>query len=344
MSVPVIWGLGFTLAKAGMEQFPPILLTALRFSLTASVLVWFVRPPRGMMWRIFWVALVGGTIQYSLTFTGLNSMDASTAIIIVQLEVPFALMLSVMFLKDRIDWRQAIGVAMAFGGVVLIAGEPRVDTGYLPVVLVVAGTLTWAIGQILVKTVRQVGGFALIAWVAVFSAPQLFIASFLFEDGQVEAVVNAGWVGWGAVIYLGLVMTAVGYAAWYHVLGKYPVTKVMPFLMLLPVTSIACGVVLLDETLTLTTMAGAAVVIAGVAFITLRPAEPEDEPGASHPITLDDAKAIAEAYSSSLRTGGLDLVAMEDAAAAYLGRYPETGKTDARIFVADLIVRAGKDR
>jgi O-acetylserine/cysteine efflux transporter len=348
MSVPLIWGLGFTLAKAGMGEFPPILLTALRFSLTALVLVWFVRPPWGMMTRIFWVALVGGTIQYSLTFTGLNGMDASTAIIIVQLEVPFTLMLSVIFLKDRLDWRQAFGVALAFGGVVMVAGEPRLDTGYLPVVLVIAGTFTWAIGQILVKTVHQVGGFALIAWVAVFSAPQLFLASFLFEDGQAEAVANAGWIGWGAIIYLGLVMTAVGYAAWYHVLGRYPVTKVMPFLMLLPVTTIACGVVLLDETLTPVTMAGAVIVIVGVAFITIRrsklEAEPDGEPEVSHPLTLDDAKAIAEAYRTSLRDGSLDLVAMEEAAAAYLGRYPGTGETDARIFVADLIVRAGKGR
>jgi O-acetylserine/cysteine efflux transporter len=269
LSVPLIWGLGFTLAKAGMSQFPPILLTALRFSLTALVLVWFVRPPRGMMVRIFWVALVGGTIQYSLTFTGLHGMDASTAIIIVQLEVPFALILSVIFLKDRLGGRRAIGVALAFGGVVLVAGEPRFEVDYLPMLLVVAGTFSWAVGQILVKTVRQVSGFTLIAWVAVFSAPQLFVASFLFEDGQVEAVANADWTGWAVIIYLGLIMTAVGYAAWYHVLGKYPVTQVMPYLMLLPVTVLIGGVLILGETVTTVTLIGAAIVIAGVAFITL---------------------------------------------------------------------------
>ncbi len=273
LSVPVIWGLGFTLAKAGMSQFPPILLTALRFGLTALVLVWFVRPPWGMMVRIFWVALIGGTIQYSLTFTGLHAMDASTAIIIVQLEVPFALMLSVIFLKDRLDWRRASGVVLAFGGVVLVAGEPRLDTGYLPILLLVAGTFSWAVGQILVKTVHQVGGFTLIAWVAVFSAPQLFIASYLFEDGQAEAMANADWAGWAIIVYLGLIMTAVGYAAWYHVLSRYSVTRVMPFLMLLPVTAMSGGVLLLGETVTSVTLLGAAVVIAGVAFITLSRAD-----------------------------------------------------------------------
>ncbi|MFP6728805.1 MAG: EamA family transporter [Alphaproteobacteria bacterium] len=273
LSVPLIWGLGFTLAKAALGQFPPILLMALRFSLTALVLVWFVRPPRGMMVRIALIALVSATIQYSLTFTGLVDLDVSSAIIVVQLEVPFALMLSAIFLKDRIGWRRAIGMVLAFGGVVLIAGEPRLRGDMLPVLLVASGAMTWSIGQVMIKTVHGVGGFALIAWVAVWAAPQLFVSSYLFEDGQVEALAAAGWLVWGVVIYLGLVMTAVGYGIWYRLLGLYRVNQVMPFLMLLPVTTMISGVLLLDETITAVTALGAVIVIAGVGFITIRSAE-----------------------------------------------------------------------
>ena len=273
LSVPLIWGLGFTLAKAALGQFPPILLMALRFSLTALVLVWFVRLPRGMMVRIALIALVSATIQYSLTFTGLVDLDVSSAIIVVQLEVPFALMLSAIFLKDRIGWRRAIGMVLAFGGVVLIAGEPRLRGDMLPVLLVVSGAMTWSIGQVMIKTVHGVGGFALIAWVAVWAAPQLFVSSYLFEDGQAEALAAAGWLVWGVVIYLGLVMTAVGYGIWYRLLGLYRVNQVMPFLMLLPVTTMISGVLLLDETITAVTALGAVIVIAGVGFITIRSAE-----------------------------------------------------------------------
>jgi len=58
ISVPLIWGFGFILAKAAIDHFPPILLMALRFTVTALALIWFVRPPRGVLVRIFWVALV----------------------------------------------------------------------------------------------------------------------------------------------------------------------------------------------------------------------------------------------------------------------------------------------
>ncbi len=283
VSVPTVWGFGFIFAKAAMGEFPPILLMALRFTLTALVLVWFVRVPRGLMGRIFVVSLVSATIQYSLTFTGLRDLDASIAIIVVQLEVPFGALLAAIFLKDRIGWRRAFGMALAFVGVSLIAGEPRVQQNMMPMFLVVGGAFTWAAGQVMIKTLGRVGGFTLIAWVAVMSAPQLFVASFLFEDGQLDAIAGAGWIGWGTVVYLGLVMTALGYAAWYHLLGKYQVNQVMPYLLLLPVVTVIASVALLGERLTLPVALGGGVVIVGVAIIVTYKRQPRarvaDQPG-----------------------------------------------------------------
>jgi O-acetylserine/cysteine efflux transporter len=267
LSVPTLWGLGFTLAKAGLDQFPPILLMALRFSLTALVLVWFVRPPWASMGRIFVIAVVSATIQYSLTFTGLKDLYASTAVLVVQLEVPFGALLAALFLNDRLGWRRAFGMVLAFVGVALIAGEPRVGQDLMPLFLVISGAFVWAIGQVMVKALGPFGGFTLIAWVAVFAAPQLFVSSWLVEEGQIEAIRNADWRGWAVVIYLGLVMTAIGYAIWYRLLALYQINQVMPFLLLLPVTSVSGSILILGERLSLTVAAGGAIVIAGVAII-----------------------------------------------------------------------------
>ncbi len=271
LSVPVIWGLGFTFAKAAFvfADFPPILLIAFRFTLTALVVVPFVKIPKGYMWQIFWIALVSATIQYSLTFTGLDGLNASTAIIVVQLEFPFMALLAAIFLKDRLGWRGSFGVAIAFLGILLIAGQPRLQGNLDAVFLVIGGAFTWAIGQIMIKRMNgAVGGFTLIAWVAVFSAPQLFAMSWIFESGQIETIKTTGWIGWGVVVYLGLVMTALGYGIWYHLLGTYPVTKVGPVLLLLPVTSIAGSVFILNERVAGIELIGAVVVIAGVWFVT----------------------------------------------------------------------------
>jgi O-acetylserine/cysteine efflux transporter len=270
ISVPIIWGLGFSLAKVAFVyvSFPPILLMSFRFALTALVLVWFVRPPWGYMHRIFWIALISATIQYSLMFSGLNGLDASLAAIVVQLEAPFLALLATVFLRERLGWRRAIGIALAFSGVFLIAGQPRSQDNLLPVLLVASGALIWASGQIMVKGLKgKVGGFTLIAWVAIFATPQLFLSSWLFEEGQIDAIKSAGWIGWGVVIYMGVIMTAVGYAIWYRLLGSYNVNQVMPFLLLLPVVSILSSMLFLGERLDLIEVIGCATVIFGVVII-----------------------------------------------------------------------------
>ncbi len=223
--VPTLWSLGFTLSKAAFDTFPPILLIALRFGVTAMAFIWAVpTPARAVLWRIFLISVVSGSVQYSLAYLGLAGMDASTASLIIQMEVPFAALIAWIFLKERIGWRRAIG---------------------------------------------PVGGFTLIAWMAAFASPQLFFASLALESGQWEALTGAGLPQWGLVLYLGLVMNGVGYALWYHLLGKYDVNRCIPFLMLVPVVGVASAVVLLGETITWLIAAGGLVVVAGIGIITI---------------------------------------------------------------------------
>lgn len=268
--VPVIWGFGFGLAKAGLSQFPPIFLIACRYALSALVLVWFVPPPpRAMLKRIALVSVLATTITYSFIYTGLKGVDASTAGIIVELEIPMAAVMATVLLKEKLGWRRAFGMALAFGGVLCIVGEPRVQENIDYVLIMLAGTVCWSLSQVLIRSLGQVGGFTLITWMAVMATPQLILASLLIEGPQWDAVVHAGWRGWGVILYLGLIMNALGYAMWYHLLGRHPVNVVMPYQLLVPVVTVATGVLLLGETMTLLVAIGGAIVVAGVGVITI---------------------------------------------------------------------------
>ena len=267
VSVPIIWGLGFTFSKAALDEFPPIFLMACRFALTAVTLVWFVRPPLALLRRIAVIAFISATVQYSLTFTGLEGLDASTAVLLVQLEVPCGVLLATVLLREHLGLERALGIVLTFIGVLMFSGEPRIAEHLGSVAMVLGGVFTWALGQVMIRKLGPVGGFTLIAWVAVMATPQLFVCSFVFEDGQMEALANATWVGWGTIVYLGIVMTALGYGIWYHLLGRFDVNVVMPFLLLLPVVSIVAGVVLLGESLTPPLVVGGIMVLCGVAII-----------------------------------------------------------------------------
>jgi O-acetylserine/cysteine efflux transporter len=77
-------------------------------------------------------------------------------------------------------------------------------------------------------------------------------------------MMTADWVDWSIVLYLALIMTVIGYSVWYHLLGSVDVSKISPFLMLLPVTSIIAGVTLLDEELTASMIIGGLMIMTGV--------------------------------------------------------------------------------
>ena len=254
LSVPIIWGMGIVFAKAGLDEFPPLFLMSMRFIVSAVVLVWFFPSPIGQLRAIFLIALVSATIQYGLTFYGLAGLDASSAVLFMQLEVPFTAACAAIFLHDKLGWKRVCGMIVAFFGVVLIAGAPSVRNQLFPAFLVIAGVFTWAIGQVMIKKMVAITGFQLIAWVSVFAGPQMLAASLILEKDHLSLLKNATLIGWGSVIYMGIVMTALGYGIWYYLLKKYDVNQVVPFLGERP------GIRILIE---------GAVVITGVAIIVM---------------------------------------------------------------------------
>ena len=263
--VPITWGLGFTLAKIGMEQFPALLIMTIRFGIAGLILVWFTKPPWGHMREIFVVALIGSTIQYGLTYNGLKGIDASTAAILVQLEGPILAIMGAFLLKEKLGITRALGMGLAFIGVLIITGEPRLDGHLDSVILLIAGSAVWAVAQIMISRLKDLSGITILAWVAIMATPQMFVASLLIEDGQWLAITTASFIDWSIILYLALIMTVLGYSIWYHLLSSVDVSKVSPFLMLLPITSIIAGIVLLDEKLTSSMILGGLLIMSGVA-------------------------------------------------------------------------------
>ena len=136
--VALIWGMGFVVAKGAMAHFPPILLMALRFAITALTLIWFIGPVGGNLPRLALISVVGASLQYSLTFTGVHGIGAGLAALVVQLEVPFLVILGAVLLGERPTARKWLGILIAFAGVGIITSQERLS-GSLPSILLVMG-------------------------------------------------------------------------------------------------------------------------------------------------------------------------------------------------------------
>ena len=272
--VPITWGFGYALTKIGMDQFTPLLLMSLRFGIAGLILVWFTKPPWGFMRELFIIAFIGSTIQYGFTYYGLKGIDVSTASILVQLEGPILALLSTLILKERLGWPRALGMGLAFTGIVVIAGEPRLSDSLDSVALVITGAVFWAIAQIMISRLKSLSGITILAWIAIIATPQMLLISLVIEEGQWESIKTANLVDWSIVFYLSFIMTVIGYSVWYNLLRVCDVSKISPFLMLLPVTSIIGGMVLLEEQFTLAMGIGGLLVMTGVASTLIKWREP----------------------------------------------------------------------
>ena len=270
--IAMIWGFNFAVAKIGLAQLPPIFMMSMRWALVGLLLAPFVKLPRGRWRPILLVSFTLGFLHFAMMFTGLRDVDAATAAIAIQLQVPFAALLAAIFFNDKLGWRRGLGMAVAFVGVAIIAGEPRLAGSYIPLALVIVAACIWSVANIQIKMMGEVDGMTLNAWVGVFAAPQLAIASFILEDGHGAALAAADWRAAMSVIYQAVAVVIVGYGGWFWLLRRYAVNQVMPFMLLVPGLGVLSGVLVLNERLTPALIVGGLLTVLGVAIITfIRP-------------------------------------------------------------------------
>lgn len=265
--VMVLWGTNFVAAKIGLSQFPPLLLTAMRFTIVAGLLLPFVRVPRGNIGGIILLSIVLGAVHFPLMFMGIKGLDAATASVAAQLQVPFSSLMARIFFKDKLGWQRSLGMVVAFSGVLLIAGEPRLGGNSMSLLLVVFASLAFALASLQIKRLASVDGLALNAWMGLFAVPQLLLLSLALEHGQMAAIENASIMGWGSLSYIAIVATIIAYGLWYRLLRRYDVNQTVPYLLLLPVVGMASGVLLLNEPLSWQLMVGGLVTVVGLSLI-----------------------------------------------------------------------------
>jgi len=268
--VTFVWGMNFAAAKIGLAQLPPIFMMALRWGLLGLLLVPIVPRPHGRWRQVLMISFTLGFLHFSLMFWGLRELDAATAAIAIQLQVPFAALLAAAFFKDSLGWWRAGGMTIAFAGVAIIAGEPRLDGHYVALAMVICAACIWSVANIQIKFLGEINGMTLNAWIGILAAPQLALGSWFLEDGQMTALAAADWRAYASIVYQAIIVVAVGYGLWFRLLRRYDVNQVMPFILLVPVFGVLSGVVVLGETISLTFIIGGILTIIGVGVIIFR--------------------------------------------------------------------------
>lgn len=277
--VTAIWGFNFVCIKLALLDFPPLLLTSLRFAL-ASVAVLFLSRPN-IRWRD--MAAIAGPmflLQYVLLFTAMAvGMPPGLASVTMQVQAFFTIGLAVLILGERPGMRQLGGIACAVVGLALIASTITAGGGPVGIVdvtlagflLTIAAGFSWALGNVLLRRAGRHDMLATTAWLSLIPPLPALALSLIFEGPQaiVHSIGSAGLLGWGSLAYIVVISTLAGFAGWGNLLKLYPAATVAPFSLLVIVFGVISSALAFGESFAPLRIAGMVIVVAGLAVVAL---------------------------------------------------------------------------
>ena len=276
-----IWGGSFFSIAIALREIGPLTVVLHRVG-WAAVLLWLLAAVRGLMGRglrvprearVWGAFLVMGCLNNVIPFTlmswGQLQIGTGMTSIFNAMTAVFAVLVAAMFLRDEpLSARRLGGILLGFLGVVVIKGIDRLgalDPQALGTYAVLAGALSYALAGVWARrTLRgqppEVAAAGMLTGSTVVMVPLV-----LATEGVPTLALSAPT--WGAIGYFSVLATAGAYLLYYRVLAMAGAGNLLLCTLIIPPIAILLGVAFLGETLAPQTLAGFALIAAGLAVI-----------------------------------------------------------------------------
>lgn len=283
----LFWGVSFVATKAVVREISPVTLIFTRAGLGTLLLTGILAlrrqrplPPRDALLPLAAMGFVGVAFHQLLQAHALTLTSAVNTGWLIGLIPLWSALLSAFVLKERFGAAKIAGLLVGFSGVVLVVTRGELGAALLALpatrgdLLVLASTVNWALYTVLGhSTIRRLGptrataGAMLLGWLMLLPP---FAARAGWND--YARLTPAGWL---AVLFLGVACSGLGYLFWYGALERVEASRVAALLYLEPLVTLAAAVVLLGESVRITTLVGGLMVAGGVILVqTARTAGP----------------------------------------------------------------------
>jgi drug/metabolite transporter (DMT)-like permease len=271
------WGSTFAAVKIGLEHAPPILFAGMRSVLGGGLVAVLAAtrsgPPRLRdTWPMHGVlALLNVVLFFGLQTLAINELPSGLAAVLIYLQPVLTGILAWRLLGEPLTRSKVAGLLVGFAGIVVVsAGAFSGHASVLGVGYAVAAAVVWALGTISFKRFSdRVDAWWAVAVGFLAGGLVLTVLGLLVEGAQVQ------WTG-GFVLawcYASLMGTALAWALWFTLVDSGEASRAAAYIFFVPLMSLVIGAVLLGETLGLSLLAGAALVVLGVYLVNRRSAK-----------------------------------------------------------------------
>ena len=248
--VTAVWGLNFPVTKLGLADIDPLLLTALRFALAALPWVFFVERPRVAFRWLAAYGLIFGVAMWALINQGIAwGVPPGTASLLIQCSAFFTVGWGVIFFGERLARPQLLGALLAAAGLLGIVLCSPGDASRAGLALVIASAMAWSVGNVIIKVSKVREIFAFVVWASLFPPIPLMLLTWSLHGSApfiaLPSQLNAMTVF--SLAFQVYAATHFSYWGWNLLLREYPISRVAPLSLLIPVFGIFSSMLILGQ-------------------------------------------------------------------------------------------------
>lgn len=282
--VVIVWGANFTVIRLGLNGVPSMLLVALRYTLVAFPAIFFVKKPNIELKYLLFYGFSVGVGQFACSFYAMEiGMPAGIASIILQLQTFISPLLGTIFLNEKIKPKQLIGFLIAALGLAII-GITSISNGISSIplgafLLTIGAPIFWSISNIIARYASNkviargetLDMLSLVVWASLVPPiPMLGLALLLDTPATlINSLANLTFVSIFSILFLAYAATLFGYGFWSILLSKYPLSKISPLPLLVPITGLLTARIVLLEKLSIMQWIGVSIILLGLIFANL---------------------------------------------------------------------------
>ena len=250
------------------ENVPPILMGSLRMLIVFICLIpfWKFRIPKRKYWLpLFCFSICMGFMTNFFMPLSLNQANIVSPIIIgSQLSIPFALLLSSFFLKEKVNLKKWLLIFTSFFGVVVLSFDPLIRNEIIALFLISLMALFYASAQVFSRYLKDLDVTLTNCLMGLTGFLCLITISYIFEGNTYKNLININLKSWLLILHSAIIVSIGAHMSMFYLYKIYPVNKVFPFYALFPIFGILQTMIIFNEIPTLIIFVGALIVISSI--------------------------------------------------------------------------------